>query len=402
MAQLISLFYDEIALKGRNKKKFLNQLRTNLGEFLKFWEINRNQLTFQGSHFQIEVQNAEQAEFLMKNLLLIPGINHVILNDIVDFPNNDFYQAKEVLMLWIKEYLQTRPLIRTFRVTSRRGDKYLPVSSMDMNARLGEWILDNYAGLKVDLHQPDWEMKFVAREGKLLISRERREGIGGLPVGTAGRVVALLSGGIDSPVAAAMLMKRGAEVILCHCQNQSINKEAVQDKIQQLAKKLLGLHAKIKLYILPFEELQKAIIQVVPADFRMIVYKRQMLRLAERLAFKMSAQAIITGDSLAQVASQTLCNIRTIYQAVQLPILSPLIAFNKTEIVHLSKRFDTYETSILPYGDCCSLLISAHPHTNAKLSEVLALEENLDLEKLLTEIMEQAVVYEYDLNDYER
>lgn len=401
MAAVISLFYDEIALKGRNKKKFIKQLKYNLSCFLCAWKLNANFLTFQGSHFQIDLPEDIDIEFLMKHLALVPGVNHAVLSDVLEF-NNDFYDAKEVLMTWIKKYLVQHPLVKTFRVTGRRADKFLPVHSMEMNAQLGGWILDEYPQLKVDLHQPDWELKFVARDHKLLVERERRAGIGGLPVGTAGRVVALLSGGIDSPVAAALLMKRGAEVILCHCQNQSINRDAVQDKIQQLAQKLTGLHSQIKLYILPFDDLQKLIIQTVPADYRMIIYKRQMLRLAERLALKIDAKAIVTGDSLSQVASQTLDNIKAIYQAVEIPILSPLIGLNKTEIVQMATRFDTYETSILPYGDCCSLLVSAHPHTKAKLSEVLALESHLDLEKLLTDIIEQAKIYEYDLHVYEK
>jgi thiamine biosynthesis protein ThiI len=401
MASVISLFYDEIALKGRNKKKFIKQLKYNLSDFLRAWKINVNFLTFQGSHFQIDLPEDANIEFLMKKIILVPGVNHAVLSDVLEF-DNDFYAAKPVLMIWVKNFLQAHPLLKNFRVTSRRADKYLATPSMEMNAQLGGWILDEYPQLKVDLHHPDWELKLVARDHKLLLERERREGIGGLPVGTAGRVVALLSGGIDSPVAAALLMKRGAEVLLCHCQNQSINRDAVQDKIQQLAQKLTGLHSKIKLYILPFEELQKAIIQTVPADYRMIIYKRQMLRLGERLALKINAKAIITGDSLSQVASQTLDNIQTIYQAVQMPVLSPLIGLNKTEIVQMAERFDTYETSILPYGDCCSLLVSAHPHTKSKLAEVLALESRLDLDTLLSNIMEQVIVYEYDLNVYEK
>lgn len=401
MASVISLFYDEIALKGRNKKKFIKQLKYNLSNFLRAWKINVNYLTFQGSHFQIDLPEQADVEFLMKKITLVPGVNHAVLSDVLDF-DNDFYAARPVLMAWIKNYLQAYHLLKTFRVTSRRADKYLPTPSMEMNAQLGGWILDEYPQLKVSLKRPDWELKLVARDHKLFLERERREGIGGLPVGTAGRVVALLSGGIDSPVAAALLMKRGAEVVLCHCQNQSINRDAVQDKIQQLAKKLTGFHSQIKLYILPFDDLQKAIIQAVPSDYRMIIYKRQMLRLGERLALKINAKAIITGDSLSQVASQTLDNIRAIYQAVEMPILSPLIGLNKTEIVQMAERFDTYETSILPYGDCCSLLVSAHPHTKAKLSEVLALESHLDLENLLNDILARAVLYEYDLNAYEK
>ncbi|HOX97407.1 MAG TPA: tRNA uracil 4-sulfurtransferase ThiI [bacterium] len=400
MTSVISLFYDEIALKGRNKKKFIKQLRYNLNGFLRAWKINVNFLTFQGSHFQIELPENVDLEFLMSKITLVPGVNHAVLSDVLDF-NNDFYAAKESLMIWIEQYLQKHPLIKTFRVTSRRADKYLPVPSMEMNAQLGGWILDAYAGLRVDLHHPDWNLQIVARDKKLLIARERREGIGGLPVGTAGRVVALLSGGIDSPVAAALMMKRGAEVVLCHCQNQSINMDAVQDKIQQLAKNLMALHSRITLYILPFDYLQKAIIQSVPSDYRMIIYKRQMLRLAERLALKINAKAIITGDSLSQVASQTLDNIKTIYEAVNLPIFSPLIGLNKTEIVQLANRFGTYETSILPYGDCCSLLVSAHPHTKSKLAEVLALESNLELNTLLDDIMARAQIYQYDLNAYD-
>jgi len=402
MEKILSIFYDEIALKGRNKKMFLKQLRYNIVDFLRAWNINVNVLSFQGSHYQILINDESRVPFLMENLALIPGINHIDHNDLLVLTNNDVHESRAVLLTWIREYLASHSSVKSFRVTCRRADKTLPLSSMEINALIGHWILTEFPSLKVDLHTPDWEMKLVWRDNSISINRERREGMGGLPVGTAGRVVALLSGGIDSPVAAAMLMKRGAEVILCHCQNQSINMDAVQDKIQQLAARLQHINVHLSLYILPFDELQKEIIKVVPADYRMIVYKRQMLRLGELLAKKVKAKALVTGDSLSQVASQTLDNVATIYQAVDLPILSPLIGLNKNEIVTFAKKFGTFDISILPYGDCCSLLISAHPHTRSKIAEVLALEEALNLNELLPQILEQAQIFHYDINNYER
>jgi thiamine biosynthesis protein ThiI len=217
---------------------------------------------------------------------------------------------------------------------------------------------------------------------KAIIYGAMSEGIGGLPVGTAGRVLCLLSGGIDSPVAAYRMMVRGAEIELVHFQNQTQVTEEVSEKIIDLAKVLARYQAKIKLNIVPFADLQKQIIMKIPADCRMILSRRLMYRLAERMAKEDKCLALVSGDSLGQVASQTLENLTAVYEATPMLKLSPLISTNKSEIVKLARQIGTLDISERPYEDCCSLFVAKHPKTKAALSEVVKLEKTLDLSSI--------------------
>ncbi|MCZ6695010.1 MAG: tRNA 4-thiouridine(8) synthase ThiI, partial [Acidobacteria bacterium] len=203
---------------------------------------------------------------------------------------------------------------------------------------------------------------------------DRREGPGGLPVGSQGTVVALMSGGIDSPVAAWRMMVRGCRVHLVHFLNRSVSTNRVVEKIEALADRLSLFHGSIALSIVPFEELQREIVMIVPDRFRMIVYRRMMFRIAEGIREKVGALGFVTGDSVGQVASQTLENLRCIYDAAEWPIYAPLSGLSKREIIEAAKEIGTYETSIIPHDDCCSFMIAKHPATRADLEKVRAME----------------------------
>jgi thiamine biosynthesis protein ThiI len=219
---------------------------------------------------------------------------------------------------------------------------------------------------------------------------KKEQGMGGLPVGTAGKIVCLLSGGIDSPVASAMMMKRGAEVIFVHCYNKTINEVGVEQKIKDLVAQLSKIQGKSSLYIVPFDELQRAVIANVQADLRMIVYRRLMFKIAEAIVEKEGAQAIVTGDSLGQVASQTLENLNVVYDATDLLKFAPLIGMNKREVVDIAQKIGTYGISIRPYGDCCSLMIAQHPETRSDLAVVKSQEKKLRISKLLRAAIKNA------------
>jgi len=394
MVNYLHFHYDELSLKGKNKRKFEILLKNNIALFLKKFNIPKADLKIEWGFLSLALgKDFTRVDDLLDVLKNIPGLNHIAEVYRMDIDGHELDYAE--IVKFVKSNLEKHPEYKTFRASCRRVYKYFPMKSMDIAMEVGHHVLEAIPELSVSLKNYDFNIQLILHEKELFLTMNRVEGIGGLPVATAGKVVSLLSGGIDSPVASAMMLKRGAEVILTHFQNQSINQDAVADKINQLAEQLSTLHANLKLYIVPFDELQREIIKHIPGDYRMIVYKRIMLKISEGIAKKEKAKALITGDSLSQVASQTLDNIHAIYEAASLPILSPLIGLNKKEITKISRQIGTYDISILPYGDCCSLLLSSHPQTHAKLETVLEMERSLGIKDLIVEALDKAVIFYY-------
>jgi thiamine biosynthesis protein ThiI len=247
---------------------------------------------------------------------------------------------------------------------------------MEVNRVVGAAVVEA-TGRRVDLEEPSSVYGIEIAAKRAFVFGERRPGPGGLPVGTSGKVVALISGGIDSPVAAWRMMRRGCRVLGVHFLNASIGGEGVREKLDLLGEALARWQGRFTLRIVPFEALQRAIVAAVPADHRMIVYRRTMLRLADRVREREGAKALVTGDSVGQVASQTLDNLACAYAAVRGPVLSPLCAAEKTEIIDRARRIGTYEASILPHQDCCSFLIAEHPETKSVLREVEEMERGI-------------------------
>ena len=391
----IIIHYDEITLKGGNRPFFERVLMNNIREFLS--NIKYNKIYKEGGKIIIEIFSEGEQAFVrlqeLKEILKnIPGISNFYFAVSAD-KNIEKINKKAVELL--KNYLEKEnkkilrqaqdDKIKTFKIEARRADKKFVLKSPEINAKVGEFVLEN-TELKVDVHRPDLEIVVDVGNKNCFIYFERTNGIGGLPVGTTGKLVSLISGGIDSPVASYMMMKRGAKIIFVHFKNKTINNTG-DDKIKNLVKKLSCFQGKSKLYIIPFEEFQKEIIAKIPAKNRMIVYRRIMFKLAEIIAKKENAKGFVTGDSLSQVASQTLENINVIYNAANFPVFSPLIGMNKQEIINLSVKIKTYETSILPYQDCCSFLIAKHPETKAKLEDIIKQEEILEIDEIAERII---------------
>ena len=285
------------------------------------------------------------------------------------------------------DLLADRPFTR-FGVKTKRADKDFPMTSEEISREVGAAILKGLDGKQVDLRFPDLWLHIELTGREAMLYTEKVPGPGGLPVGSSGRVMVSLSGGIDSPVAAYMLMKRGCRGIFAHIRNETQYASGVTDKIEQLVQTLSAYQLRSTLYQVPFGELQRHIIAFVPADHRMIIYRRCMMRILNRLARPEGAKAIVTGDAVGQVASQTLDNLHCIHSASQLPVLAPLVGMNKEETVTLAKEIGTYEHSILPYPDCCSFMIAPHPETRGLLDRVLELESGIDD---LQNLLEQAV-----------
>ncbi len=367
--------YSEIALKGKNRSYFEKKLVRNIKNKIK--DIETPEIRREYGRIVIESDNPEIRRILEKT----PGIKYSALAIMTDLEMDEIVRAA----------IDVSPNSGTFRVETKRGFKEFPLNSVEVNRIVGEEILKRKS-LRVDLKNPEKTIYIEISNRNAYVYSERIDGIGGLPVGVSGRVICLLSGGIDSPVSAFMAMKRGAEVVAVHFFNSTIHSPAVRRKIHDIAKRLSEFH-RIKLYMVPFREIQLEIIRCIPSDHRMVVYRRSMMRMASMIAEKEKAEGIFTGDNLGQVASQTLANMSVIYSASKHPVFAPLIGLDKEEIVELAKRIGTYEISIQPYEDCCSLLVSKHPVTNASLEDVERMEEMCSLKE--DRAVGNAEVFEY-------
>jgi len=348
----------------------------NVEEMLE--KINYRKIYKDSGKIVIDINKNTEALKIKKILKNIPGISNFMFAVSCE---KDIEKIKEKTIEFIKlsEENQKR---KTFKIEARRADKKFKLKSPEINYTIGEYVLEN-TELKVDVHNPDMEVVVDIGSKNCFIYSEKIKGVGGLPTGTAGKLVSLISGGIDSPVASFMMMRRGAKIVFVHFKNKTISSGAGDDKIKKLIEMLSHFQGKSKLYIVPFEEFQKEIIAKIPSKNRMIIYRRIMFRLAEIIAKKENAKGFVTGDSLSQVASQTIDNINVIYDAANLPVLAPLIGINKQETIDLSKQINTYETSIIPYQDCCSFLIAKHPETRAKLNEIVEQEKNLEIDRII-------------------
>ncbi len=372
----------------------------NIEEMLK--EINCRKVHKELGKFIIDINKQTETRKIKEVLKNIPGISNFTLAVSCE---KDIWKIKEKTVEFVRSS-QSLPVrqagsaeklqrseekeqkYKTFKIEARRADKKFELKSPEINYKVGEYVLEN-TELKVDVHNPDLEIVVDVGSKNCFIYAERIKGIGGLPTGTAGKLVSLISGGIDSPVASFMMMRRGARIVFVHFKNKTVSSGAGDEKIKKLIETLSRFQGKSKLYIIPFEEFQKEIIAKIPSKNRMIIYRRIMFELSEIIAKKENAKGLVTGDSLSQVASQTIDNINAIYEIANLPIFSPLIGINKQETIDLAKRINTYETSIIPYQDCCSFLIAKHPETRAKLDEIIKQEKNLEIDKIVKEIISE-------------
>jgi thiamine biosynthesis protein ThiI len=283
----------------------------------------------------------------------------------------------------------------SFKINTRRGDKSFPLTSVEVNQRVGAYVQQR-CGARVDLETPELTCSIELVEKDALIYVERLEGPGGLPVGTSGKVVVLLSGGIDSPVAAWKMIKRGCTPVFVHFHSFPYTNKESQEKARLIARLLAEYSLKAKIYMVPFAEIQRLIMVETPVETRVILYRRFMMRLAERIAQSEKARVLVTGDSVGQVASQTIENIDVISRAVSMPILRPLIGDDKLEIIEVARKVGTYDISILPDQDCCSLFVPKHPETKANRIEIEKSEARLDV----TEAMNAALTSSEVLLEY--
>lgn len=361
--QYILIHFGELSLKGKNRGQFVRRLANNLKQQVK-------PSTLRSEYGRILLGFEQVDDALLAHMALIPGIKNFSL---VQRADNSVEAMQELAAAMVtEEFGDVRG--RTFALRSRRALKTFHKNSPELNYEVGGYLKETL-GLTVNLDNPSITVHVeVAAEGTYVYTA-RHQGIGGLPVGSSGHGAVLFSGGIDSPVAAYMMMKRGMRVTLIHLYNGTINRDF--DKIERLAACLSRYQGHLDLYLVDLEEFQRHAIAMVSDDYRMVIYKRQMIRSAGLLAVEHKALALVTGDSLGQVASQTLANIQAIYNASPLPLLSPLIAMDKDEIIQVGRRIGTFDISIEEYCDICSYLIAKHPQTAAKSEAVEKFEQML-------------------------
>ncbi len=353
--------FDEIFLKGNNQKLFIECLKNNLCALFPGTKVKRIEAG-------LWIENFQETDIL--RLALVPGVANFAIAFTCELDIEKIRNA-------IVDY-DWGVDISTFRIKAERSDKRYPLNSIQIEKQLGSDINKKF-GYKVNLNKADLTIHINIGSEQAIIFGNQFTGAGGLPVGSSGKVMCLLSGGIDSPVAAYKMMTRGAEIELVHFQNQTQVTEEVSQKIMDLAAVLARYHGKINLHIVPFAQWQKQIVINIPSDYRMLLTRRIMLKIADKIAKKQKCLALVTGDSLGQVASQTLENLTAVYQSVETLKLSPLIGENKLSIMTLARQLNTLEISNRPYEDCCSLFVAKHPQTKARLKDVVGLENRLDL-----------------------
>jgi thiamine biosynthesis protein ThiI len=270
---------------------------------------------------------------------------------------------------------------KTFKVETRRPNKSFPLKSPEISREVGAHLLRNLKDLKVDVHNPDIEVDVEVRE-RAFVYCERIPGPGGLPVGSNGRAVLLLSGGIDSPVAGYMVMKRGVEIVPVYFHSFPFTSDRAREKVVDLCRVLAGYSGKIRLHVVNFTDVLKELGGKSPNEFLTILMRRMMVRISQEIAGKVGAKALVTGENLGQVASQTMEALNATNEVARMPIFRPLIGFDKVEIMDLAKKIGTYDISIEPYADCCSVFVPEHPRTRPRLSDVHEAESGLDIERL--------------------
>lgn len=386
----IVVHYHEIALKGNNRIHFEKRLQRNI----------LRATTHLGVHAIVRLYGrllcklTPQAEVpaICAELQKIFGIAYFA-------PAYKLEQDIAVISATAVQLLAQQNF-RTFKVETKRSQKHFPFTSPQLNAHVGDAVLARF-NARVDLHAPEVTVWIEVADNYALMYTERIAGPGGLPVGSAEQAVCLLSGGIDSPVAAHRILKRGVNLIYAHFHSAPFTTNASQELVERLVALLTEYQQHSLLYFIPFAEMQQYIVANSPPSLRVIFYRREMLRLAERLAHKHRAPALVTGDNVSQVASQTLSNLRVINEAVTLPVLRPLAGDDKQDIVKQARQIGTYAISTEPFEDCCSLFVPPNPETHAKLERVLQVESKLELEPLRQAALAQAVqkIFKYPQRD---
>lgn len=385
MERLLLVKYGEIMLKGLNRPVFEKQLERNIKKVLEgsfTYAISREH----GRVFiSIDGDDSEYEKAAGK----ISKVFGIVTVAFAYRTSMDPEEAIEASIKIASEEMAAGK--KTFKVETRRPNKNFQFKSMEFSALAGGRILENVNGLSVDVHEPEFTINVEIRRNIYVYSRTIRAG-GGIPVGSSGKGVVLLSGGIDSPVAAYMMAKRGLRLEAVYFHSHPYTTELAKEKVIDLARKLSLYCGEIRLHIVNFTEAQMTIYEKCPHEQLTIIMRRVMMRIAEEVAKSIGAGALVTGESLAQVASQTLESLHVTNSAVSMPVFRPLVGMDKYEAIDIAKKIDTYDISIRPYEDCCTIFVAEHPETKPRLERILESEKNIDFEGMVKKCLEDIEV----------
>lgn len=377
--------YHEIALKKGNRRYFTELLKRNVLAAIR--DFGPKDIRSLPARILVSFKDHPASADLIERISSVFGVANFSLVERVD-------RDLDTLRSHILSALNGHSF-ESFRIETQRGDKTFPLSSPEINRQLGAAVQEK-SGARVDLEHPKFTVTVEILPHDAFFGFTKIAGAGGLPVGSSGRVAALISGGIDSPVAAYRLMQRGCRIIFVHFHSVPYQDRTSQEKVRRLVQRLNRHQFSSRLYLVAFGEIQRQIVASVARPLRVVLYRRMMLRIAEAIARKEKAKALVTGESLGQVASQTLDNMAVIQQAARLPILRPLVGMDKQEIIDQARRIGTFEISSISDQDCCQLFVPAHPATKARLNAVEAEESKLALAELVRYGLEKAI--EEDFN----
>jgi len=379
MKEVILLKSGEIALKGLNKSSFEDKMISNCRRVLE--DLGRFSFTTAQSTTYVSWQEDVDAGKALERLSRVFGIAALCRACTVP---KDYSAIEQAAAEYLADELSTAS---TFKVEAKRADKKFPMNSPQICTELGAFLLERFPHLKVDVQNPQVLVTVEVRDFGAYIHGRQLPGAGGIPVGSSGRGMLLLSGGIDSPVAGVMMAKRGLEISAAHFFSPPYTSERALLKVQQLRQKMSAYCGKIPLHVVPFTEISEAIRESCPQEYATIIMRRFMMQISERLAEQTGCAALITGESVGQVASQTLSSLRCTEAGLTLPVMRPVIGMDKEEIIRIARRIDTFELSVQPFEDCCTVFTPKRPKIKPELGAVERAEGKLDIEALIQSAM---------------
>ena len=388
MKKIIILKYGELTTKKDNINYFLKTLKNNINIILK--DINHT-ITYDFGRMFIDVKS-EDIEKTVEKLKCIFGIHEIIVGYISEDKSLDNIKTNILSLIKDKNF-------KTFKVFTKRSDKTFPLNSMEISKSLGGYILRNIPNIQVDIHNPELLVSVEIRKNEVLYYFNGLSGLGGYPVGTLGKGLLMLSGGIDSPVAGYLAIKRGVKIEAIYFESPPHTSESAKDKVIKLARLLAKYNTTVKLHVINFTRIQETILKNIPHEYLITIMRRMMYRISAIIAHNSKCNILINGESIGQVASQTLTSMRVINEVIKMPVIRPVACFDKLEIIDLAKKIGTYDISTLPYEDCCTIFVPEHPVINPSSIKAIEYEELIPFKDLIHEAIKNHEVISVDVEE---
>jgi len=391
MKKLILIKYAELNTKKANIGMFLKQLKNNLVKRLENYDVN---ITFDKGRMFLKAKE-ENFEAVLKIVQNTFGIHEVVVG--YELEDNSMESISNALIKMLSDLN-----FKTFKIETKRSDKSYHLTSLEISKTLGGIVLKNKEKISVDVHNPELTIYVEVRQKYAYLYSEVYKGIGGYPVGTLGKGLLMLSGGIDSPVAGYLAMKRGVKIEAIYFESPPHTSIEAKEKVISLAKILSSFGEEMKVHVIPFTTIQEEIYKNIPQEYLITIMRRMMYRIAAKIAYRNRCKILVNGESIGQVASQTLSSMSVINEVVKIPVIRPVACFDKLEIIDIAKKIGTYETSILPYEDCCTIFVPEHPVINPELEKCLEYEALIPFDELIQEAIEkEEIVKGQKKNEYE-